>query len=138
MKKLLTLTGILLILLGASSMAIAQDIPKSGAVIRCDDQSITLTTGQTTEVEIYIARSRGERKTKFDTPVVQAIEGLHASITPTEVKDTYVLAMTPTSLPEGGHLLIIEGSGQYKRYLTSKALSIKMLGEEDALASTHQ
>ncbi|MEQ8581596.1 MAG: hypothetical protein RIC30_07855 [Marinoscillum sp.] len=119
------------------TFSFAQDIPKTGAVIRVDADQVHLLPGETFETTFTIVRSRADRRTKFETPVVQELEGLHASVSTTDQPDVYLLKLTPTTLEEGSHLLIIKGSGPNRRYLTSKALSVKMTGGE-SVASVDQ
>lgn len=126
-----------LIAVFAFTFSDAQDLPKTGAVIRVDTDKVQLVAGETFETTLTIVRSKADRKTKFETPVVQEMEGLHASVSATDQADTYLLRLTPTTLLEGTHLLIIKGSGPNRRYLTSKALSVKMTDGE-SLASVDQ
>ncbi len=127
MKTTLTLlTAIALLIV---SPTFAQELPKTGAVLRPASNELTLTPGQTTEMEVTLVRSKVDRKTQFDAPQVQEIEGIHASIKATDVPDTYTLTPTTAS---GEFLMIVKGSGINKRYVTSSM--VKLVVSQEALA----
>lgn len=129
MKTTLTLlTAIALLIV---STTFAQELPKTGAVLRPASNELTLTPGQTTEMEVTLVRSKVDRKTQFDAPQVQEIEGIHASIKATDVPDIYTLTLTPTTA-SGEFLMIVKGSGINKRYVTSSM--VKLVVSQDALA----
>ena len=121
MKKSLTLLSLFFTLV--ISGAFAQDLPKTGAVIRSSENEVNLVNGQTTQIELTLVRSKADRKTSFDLPVVQEIEGLHASVSETDIPDTYKLTLTPTTL-SGDYLLIVKGGGVNKQYVTSSMLKL--------------
>lgn len=134
MKNSLTLFSLLILLLSGS--AISQTLPKSGAVIRTSATEVALAAGETTEIELTLIRSKIDRKTKFDAPVIQPISGLEAQVRPTETPDVFVLALTPASLEAGNHLLIVQGAGANKRYVTSTMINL-VVGSKETLALQH-
>jgi hypothetical protein len=137
MKKHFTSLLLSALFLATISGLYAQELPKSGAVIRSEAQNIQIKSGDTFETELKIIRSRVEKRTQFDIPVVQEIQGLHASITATDVIDVYTLKLTATTLEAGDYLLIIKGAGENRRYLTSLALPVT-IASEGAVATANQ
>jgi len=108
----------------------AQEYPlKKGAKIVVAQNSIIVESDQLIELPVEILRSKTERRTKFAMPTIQNIEGLVSTISATNQADQFILTLDPTGLPNGDYTLIIKGSGQFKRYLTSTMISLKVSRE---------
>ena len=135
MKKLqLLFIGVMLF---AVTTLQAQELPKRGALLKADQNTLVLKANQEVETNITLVRSKMERKRKFDAPTIQNIDGLVATVTPVEGKpDTYALNLKSTSIAPGNYNLIVKGAGNNKHLITGTMLSLVVEGTT-ALSSSN-
>lgn len=116
----------------------AQDYPlKNGAKIVSQENIVNVVNDQTIVLELAIIRSKEERRTRFEAPIIQNIEGLEYAVKKTEAPDSYLLILDPSNLVNGSYSLIIKGSGQFKRYLTSTMVTLNVSKETPLMVNNH-
>ncbi|MFY0601364.1 MAG: hypothetical protein JXR03_16945 [Cyclobacteriaceae bacterium] len=130
--RLLTALGFLLL---STLLADAQEMVRSGAVIRTSAQNVQLYSGESSEVVLKLVRSKQTKRMVFDLLQVQEVEGLHTSIHIADEKDTYILKVTPTSISEGHYQLIVQGSRSDRNYLTSMVLPVEVLSKRTVISA---
>jgi len=105
----------------------AQDYPlDKGAKISFENNVVSIKSDEVLSVPFEILRSKHERRTKFATPTLQNLNGLTYDVFTTESKDQFVLKLDASEVPDGNYTLIVKGSGQFKRYLTSTMVTLKV------------
>lgn len=115
---------------------LAQDYPlNKGAKIVAAQNSIFVDSDQLISIPIEILRSKEERRTKFAVPKIQNVVGLKYEITATETRDQFILTLDTSEMPNGDYNLIIKGSGQFKRYLTSTMVALKVTKESKLIVN---
>ncbi len=136
MKKLQLLIIAVLMFAFAASLQ-AQELPRKGAVLKSEDNTLVVKTNESTETIITLVRSKMERKRKFDAPTIQQIDGLVATVSPVEgAPDQYILSLRPTSISPGNYNLIVKGAGNNKHLITGTMISLVVEGTT-ALSSSN-
>ena len=111
-KSLTLLIGII-----ASLIALdvnAQQLPKTGASLTANENTIELTYGNDATIEVKRLRSKSYKKAKFGGIRVNTPEGLESSITSSESNpDLYMVKFSATDGYENGkYTVTIQGEGR--------------------------
>lgn len=101
----------------------AQELPKSGIVIKLDSYELDITTGSA-ETKVYMLRSKRLRKVKTGLKV-QKNDALKVSLEPIENEaDAYTLRVEATDATAGNYTLMIDGEGRWKNEIRSTTFTV--------------
>ncbi len=113
MKTLLFLLGGLMI--GVLPVS-AQDLepPKNGAVLRLENNNHKIAIGETLLTDVWLVRSKTNRKTSFEGLKASAAPGLLIKFTPhNQHPDRYVMNISVASEVEPGkYAVLVKGKGK--------------------------
>lgn len=121
--KNLKLSLILFAFMVVASAVQAQELPKSGIVIKLDTYELDVTSGAA-ETKVYLLRSKRLRKVKTGL-TVQKNDDLTVTLEPiaTEI-DAYTLRVEATDATAGNYTLMIDGAGRWKNEIRSTTFTV--------------
>ncbi|MDW3195125.1 MAG: hypothetical protein R8G66_22315 [Cytophagales bacterium] len=121
--KNLKLSLILFAFMVVASAVQAQELPKSGIVIKLDSYELDLTSGSA-ETKVYLLRSKRLRKVKTEL-AVQKNDDLNITLEPIAAEaDAYTLRVEATSTTTGNYTLMIDGAGRWKNSIRSTTFTV--------------
>ena len=122
MKNLkLSLTICAFMLIAAAVQA--QELPKSGIVVKLDTYELDVTSGSA-ETKVYLLRSKRLRKVKAGI-TVQKNDDLNITLEPIAAEaDAYTLRVEATAATAGNYTLMIDGEGRWKNEIRSTTFTI--------------
>ncbi len=121
--KNLKLSLILFAFMVIASSVQAQELPKSGIVIKLDNYELDVTSGSA-ETKVYLLRSKRLRKVKTGLKV-QNNDELNISLEPIASEaDAYTLRVEATNATTGNYTLMIDGEGRWKNEIRSTTFTV--------------
>lgn len=114
---------ILLAFLMVAATVQAQELPKSGIVVKMDSYELDVTSGAV-ETKVYMLRSKRLRKVKTGL-TVQNNDELNITLEPIASEaDAYTLRVEATDATNGNYTLMIDGEGRWKREIRSITFTV--------------
>ena len=105
------------------SSAQAQELPKSGIVIKLDSYELDITKGAA-ETKVYLLRSKRLGKVKAGL-AVQKNDDLNITLEPVlNEADAYTLRVEATNATAGNYTLMIDGEGRWKNEIRSTTFTV--------------
>ncbi len=121
--KNLKLSLILFAFMVVASAVQAQELPKSGIVIKLDSYELDVTSGAA-ETKVYLLRSKRLRKVKTGI-TVQKNDDLNVTLEPIATEaDAYTLRVEATDATAGNYTLMIDGEGRWKNEIRSTTFTV--------------
>lgn len=121
--KNLKLSLILFAFMVVASAVQAQELPKSGIVIKLDNYELDVTSGSA-ETKVYLLRSKRLRKVKTEL-AVQKNDDLNITLEPIAAEaDAYTLRVEATGATDGNYTLMIDGAGRWKNSIRSTTFTV--------------
>lgn len=121
--KNLKLSFILFAFMVVASAVQAQELPKSGILIKLDNYELDVTSGSA-EAKVYLLRSKRLRKVKADL-AVQKNDDLSITLEPIASEaDAYTLRVEATNATSGNYTLMIDGAGRWKNSIRSTTFTV--------------
>ncbi|MDN5201314.1 hypothetical protein QQ008_08075 [Fulvivirgaceae bacterium BMA10] len=128
MKKIFVFIITLLLMAGASQVQAQQfDPPKSGAVLRLETYQYELKPGHDISTDLWLVRSKRNKKTKFGDFQAKAPTGITVKIDAKENQDVYSMYVTAEQNVEpGNYSIILSAKGKNAHQVKSVVISLKV------------